>query len=94
MGLKLKLVHYCWSEAVLPQWLQLTRQAGSWIPRLERMVTSRGLSDFEKSILLSLIGMIIQPNKVITGKFCVVCVSVAEQLILMCTIACNIITVM
>ena len=44
--------------------LQMTKQAGSWIPRLERMVQSRNLSNFEKSVLLTLIGGVIQPNKV------------------------------
>ena len=43
---------------------QMTKQAGSWVPRLERMVQSRNLSDFEKSVLLTLIGSVIQPNKV------------------------------
>ena len=42
----------------------MTKQAGSWIPRLERMVQSRNLSDFEKSVILTLIGTVIQPNKV------------------------------
>ena len=48
-------------------WLsyQLTKKAGSWIPRLERMVQSRGLCPFEKQVLLTLIGFVIQPNKVI-----------------------------
>ena len=45
-------------------YLQMTKQAGSWIPRLERMVQSRNLSNFEKSVLLTLIGSVIQPNKV------------------------------
>ena len=44
--------------------LALTKQAGSWIPRLERMVQSRKLCDFEKNVLLTLIGSVIQPNKV------------------------------
>ena len=44
---------------------QLTRLVpGGWIPRLERMVESRGLGSFEKNVLLSLIGSVIQPNKV------------------------------
>lgn len=43
---------------------QLTRQAGSWVPRLERMVESRNLSAFEKNVILALIGGVIQPNKV------------------------------
>ena len=43
---------------------QLTKKAGSWIPRLERMVQSRGLCPFEKQVLLTLIGFVIQPNKV------------------------------
>ena len=42
---------------------QLTRAAGSWIPRLERMVESRKLRDFEKNILLALLGSVIQPSK-------------------------------
>ena len=44
--------------------LQLTRESGQWVPRLERMVTSRNLHPFEKNILLTLIGFVIQPNKV------------------------------
>jgi SpoVK/Ycf46/Vps4 family AAA+-type ATPase len=47
--------------------LALTREAGSWMPRLERMATSRGLCLFEKNILLTLIGFIIQPNKINPG---------------------------
>ena len=43
---------------------QLTKKAGSWIPQLERMVQSRGLCPFEKQVLLTLIGFVIQPNKV------------------------------
>lgn len=43
--------------------LMITRQAGSWVPRLERMIHSRNLSSFEKNILLLLIGAVIQPNK-------------------------------
>ncbi len=45
--------------------LQLTTKSGSWMPRLERMVKSRNLVQFEKNVLLSLIGFVIQPNKVI-----------------------------
>ena len=48
--------------------LALTKQAGSWIPRLERMVVSRNLCDFEKNVLLTLIGSVIQPNKVCVHK--------------------------
>ena len=44
--------------------LELTRQSGTWVPRLERLVASRGLSSFEKNLLLTLIGSIIQPNKI------------------------------
>ena len=44
---------------------QLTRKAGDWIPRLERMVVSRGLCPFEKNVLITLIGFVIQPNKVV-----------------------------
>ncbi len=33
------------------------------MPRLERMVESRKLCDFEKSVLLALIGSVIQPSK-------------------------------
>ena len=44
--------------------IQLTKKAGSWTPRLERMVQSRGLCPFEKQVLLTLIGFVIQPNKV------------------------------
>ncbi|KAI6657958.1 hypothetical protein LOD99_15675 [Oopsacas minuta] len=44
--------------------LELTRQTGSWIPRLERLVISRGLCPFEKNLVLTLIGSIIQPNKI------------------------------
>ncbi|XP_064405407.1 uncharacterized protein LOC135350521 [Halichondria panicea] len=43
--------------------LTLTRANGSWLPRLERMVESRKLCDFEKNVLLLLIGSVIQPNK-------------------------------
>ncbi len=43
---------------------QLTRANGSWLPRLERMVESRKLCNFEKNVLLLLIGSVIQPNKV------------------------------
>ena len=35
------------------------------VPRLERMVESRGLEPFEKNVLLTLIGFVIQPNKVL-----------------------------
>ena len=52
----------------------MTHQAGSWVPRLERMVTSRGLCSFEKNILITLIGFVIQPNKVYAlGQFWAVC---------------------
>ena len=34
------------------------------MPRLERMVESRNLCEFEKSVLVTLIGSVIQPNKV------------------------------
>ena len=44
--------------------MQLTKKAGNWTPRLERMVQSRGLCPFEKQVLLTLIGFVIQPNKV------------------------------
>jgi SpoVK/Ycf46/Vps4 family AAA+-type ATPase len=44
--------------------MALTKQAGSWIPRLERMVSSRNLCEFEKKVLLTLIGNVIQPNKI------------------------------
>ena len=44
--------------------LALTKQSGSWIPRLERMVQSRNLCEFEKNVLLMLIGSVIQPTKV------------------------------
>ena len=43
---------------------QLTKKAGGWIPRLERMVQSRGLCQFEKQVLLTLIGFVIQPTMV------------------------------
>ena len=49
---------------------QLTKTAGSWVPRLERMVESRGLSGFEKNVILALIGSIIQPNKVHSMHTC------------------------
>lgn len=49
--------------------LVLTKQAGSWMPRLERMVQSRNLCDFEKNVLLMLIGSVIQPNKVTETMF-------------------------
>eukprot|EP01117_Protostelium_nocturnum_P002988 TRINITY_DN13919_c0_g1_i1.p1 TRINITY_DN13919_c0_g1~~TRINITY_DN13919_c0_g1_i1.p1 ORF type:complete len:1057 (+),score=459.92 TRINITY_DN13919_c0_g1_i1:75-3245(+) len=35
--------------------LKLTIEAGPWIPRMERMVTLRGLDDFERHVLLTLI---------------------------------------
>eukprot|EP00800_Vazella_pourtalesii_P010699 TRINITY_DN2610_c0_g4_i1.p1 TRINITY_DN2610_c0_g4~~TRINITY_DN2610_c0_g4_i1.p1 ORF type:complete len:970 (-),score=246.43 TRINITY_DN2610_c0_g4_i1:85-2994(-) len=44
--------------------LELTRQSSSWIPRLERLVASRNLCPFEKNLVLTLIGSIIQPNKI------------------------------
>ena len=50
--------------------VQLTRMAGDWIPRLERMVVSRGLCAFEKSVLITLIGFVIQPNKVRRHDVC------------------------
>ena len=50
--------------------LALTKQVGSWIPRLERMVQSRNLCDFEKNVLLTLIGSVIQPNKVRVHLVC------------------------
>ena len=34
------------------------------MPRLERMANSRGLCQFEKHILITLIGFVIQPNMV------------------------------
>ena len=43
---------------------QLTKEAGPWMPRMERMVQSRGLCEFEKKIVITLIGSVIQPNKV------------------------------
>ena len=43
---------------------QLTMKSGSWMPRLERMAKSRNLCTFEKNVLLTLIGFVIQPNKV------------------------------
>jgi len=43
---------------------QITRQSGSWMPRLERMIQLRNLSTFEKNIILYLIGSVIQSNKV------------------------------
>ena len=55
---------------------QLTKQNGSWIPRLERMVESRKLCDFEKNVLLLLIGSVIQPTKVHTFVFVRVCTCV------------------
>ena len=42
---------------------QLTKEAGPWIPRLERMIESRNLSLFEKDVLLVLIGAILQPTR-------------------------------
>lgn len=39
---------------------QLTK---AWVPRLERMVQSRNLCEFEKNVLLTLIGSILQPTK-------------------------------
>lgn len=50
---------------IMVEWLQLTRKAGTWIPRLERMVASRGLCSFEKDVLITLIGFVIQPTKVL-----------------------------
>lgn len=44
--------------------LQLTKANGDWMPRLERMAASRKLCDFEKNVLLLLIGSVLQSNKV------------------------------
>ncbi|XP_019854420.1 PREDICTED: uncharacterized protein LOC105313451 [Amphimedon queenslandica] len=44
--------------------LQLTKQSGGTVPRLERMATLRGIAPFEKNVLLTLIGYVIQPNKI------------------------------
>lgn len=53
-----------------PSSFQLTRSASSWVPRLERMVSLRGLSGFEKNVLLTLIGSVIQPTKVTDMCLC------------------------
>jgi SpoVK/Ycf46/Vps4 family AAA+-type ATPase len=37
--------------------LALTRQAGSWLPRLERLVAARGLDPFERNVLITLVGL-------------------------------------
>jgi SpoVK/Ycf46/Vps4 family AAA+-type ATPase len=37
--------------------LALTRRAGDWLPRLERLVATRGLVEFEKWVLLTLVGV-------------------------------------
>jgi hypothetical protein len=34
-----------------------------WMPRLERMVQSRGLGDFEKDVLVALITSVLVPNR-------------------------------
>eukprot|EP00731_Ephydatia_muelleri_P032086 Em0023g593a len=60
--------------------LNLTKAAGSWIPRLERMVESRGLCMFEKNILLTLIGFVIQPS---SGMM--MCSTIGDLLRLFCT---------
>jgi SpoVK/Ycf46/Vps4 family AAA+-type ATPase len=43
--------------------MTLTRAAGGWLPRLERMAESRNLCAFEKNVLLALIAAVIQPDK-------------------------------
>ena len=47
---------------------QLTKAAGPWIPRLERLVESRDLCNFEKNVLLALIGATLQPDKFDTDR--------------------------
>ena len=37
--------------------LGLTERAGTWMPRLEKLVATRGLDDFEKWMLLTLVGL-------------------------------------
>ena len=70
MYMYMHTVHMYWprgyydDHACTVVFTQLTKKAGSWIPRLERMVQSRGLCPFEKQVLLTLIGFVIQPNKV------------------------------
>ena len=44
----------------------MTKQTGTWVPRLERMISSRKLCEFEKKVLLTLISNTIQPNKVVS----------------------------
>merc|ERR1719295_1280644 len=39
--------------------LSATKQHGKWLPRLERLVVKRGLDEFEKWVILTLVGCII-----------------------------------
>ena len=39
--------------------LSATKSAGKWLPRLERLVLKRNLDEFEKWVILTLIGCII-----------------------------------
>lgn len=66
--------------------VKLTRAAGDWLPRLERMVDSRKLCSFERSVLLALIGSIIQPNKFNAGETVIAknCAHVGDLLQLFC----------
>eukprot|EP00762_Andalucia_godoyi_P000819 ANDGO_03790.mRNA.1 Cell division control protein 48 len=42
--------------------LKLTKERGRWMPRLERLATSKKLSDFEKNVLVVLIYAVMNPS--------------------------------
>lgn len=42
--------------------MELTRKAGDWLPRLERLCRDRGYGEFEKNILLLMVGAHISPR--------------------------------
>lgn len=43
--------------------MALTKAEGKWLPRLERMVQSRGLSVFERDVLIALVASVLVPNR-------------------------------
>ncbi|CAJ1423930.1 unnamed protein product [Effrenium voratum] len=43
--------------------LRLTREAAPWIPRLERILCSRQMNEFEKEVVVLLVGLILLPHR-------------------------------
>ncbi len=64
---------------------QFTRAAGPWIPRLERLVESRNLCSFEKNILLTLIGAVLQPTKISLLSYGTRRSTISDLLLMLCT---------